>query len=508
MEQPNILFILIDALRAQNLGCYGYSKPVSPNIDQLAKEGVLFKNAFSCTITTYPSLTSIFSGEYPLTHGVKTIQPTVLSRQNIESLHTRGTVFLPELLKSESYTTMAVDWLGRWLKRGYDYYSGVTAPKGLKTFRLLKELALEPIRAKPMRRVKAFIDKWNLYNTFATKFTASAKFTAKAKTIPIRHAGAMTQKAINLMRRCNGNKFFLFIHYWDTHTPYTPPGPYTEKFLKYEYEDDQPIEKLLKSLTPSGSWFMQKRLPEGIQSVKEVLARYDGAVAYVDREISKLVKTLEELGISDNTLVIVTSDHGESLTEHEIHFAHHGLYETTTHVPLIFRYSGFPKTTIESLVQHSDVTPTILDMLGIDSSSLELDGKSALPLIYGKVDKIRNAVLLEEDDVERKRAIRTERYKYITALSKEDAMCRECRRVHGGVEELYDLKVDSEENHSLIEEKESEAKILKQELSDWVQLLESKRGKRSTRRIEKARVDYSVEEEKLIAKKLKELGYM
>jgi arylsulfatase A-like enzyme len=124
------------------------------------------------------------------------------------------------------------------------------------------------------------------------------------------------------------------------------------------------------------------------------------------------------------------------------------------------------------------------------------------------VDKIRDAVLLEEDDVERKRAIRTERYKYITALSKEDAVCRECERVHGGMEELYDLKEDPEEKHNLIDEKESEAKTLKQELSNWVQLLESKRGKRSTRRIEKTRVDYSVEEEKLIAKKLKELGYM
>jgi hypothetical protein len=74
-----------------------------------------------------------------------------------------------------------------------------------------------------MRRVKAFLDKWNLYNTFTTKFTASAKFTAKAKTMPIRHARAMTQKAINLMKRCNERKFFLFIHYWDMHAPYTPP---------------------------------------------------------------------------------------------------------------------------------------------------------------------------------------------------------------------------------------------------------------------------------------------
>lgn len=119
---PNILFIIIDALRVKNLSCYGYEKEVSPNIDDLATQGILFADVYSCINTTDPSLTTIFSGRYPLSHGILGHGARV-TVEEINQFNSFGIQLLPEILKSHGYTTLAVDWLGRWHKRGYDYYS-------------------------------------------------------------------------------------------------------------------------------------------------------------------------------------------------------------------------------------------------------------------------------------------------------------------------------------------------------------------------------------------------
>ena len=123
-HDPNILFILSDALRARNLQCYGYARNVSPNIDTLAKSGVLLSQAFSCATVTDPSLTTIFSGRYQRAHGI--MKHGINRKEDIEKFNEGGTRLLPEILKSRNYTTLAVDWLGRWHKRGYDCYTGLS----------------------------------------------------------------------------------------------------------------------------------------------------------------------------------------------------------------------------------------------------------------------------------------------------------------------------------------------------------------------------------------------
>ena len=100
-----VVFIVIDALRARNLSCHGYPRQTSPNIDNLARQGILCNNAYSCGITTIPSLTSIFSGNYPISHGiVDQTESTILSPRSVERLRESGTIFLPEILKSKTYT--------------------------------------------------------------------------------------------------------------------------------------------------------------------------------------------------------------------------------------------------------------------------------------------------------------------------------------------------------------------------------------------------------------------
>lgn len=143
-EKPNILFIVIDACRARNLGCYGYNKPTSPNIDRLAKEGVLFENAWACTNFTDVSLTSIFSGKYPISHGI-TAHGDQIREEHTQKLKRRNIKFLPEILKSKGYTTLAVDWLGRWHVKGYDYYSGTKKLEGGESKNVTLKEIIKPL---------------------------------------------------------------------------------------------------------------------------------------------------------------------------------------------------------------------------------------------------------------------------------------------------------------------------------------------------------------------------
>jgi len=483
-KKPNILFIIIDALRARNLGCYAYSKPTSPYIDSLAKEGVLFENAFSCAASTYPSLATIFSGKYPLSHGVIKVAPTRLVHRNVQKLNETRTVFLPEVLRLTGYTTLAVDWLGRWNKRGYDYYSGLLGRRRLKLLLLIQKLTVESIRTKFMLGIQNFL---NLHKI-------------DAKTV--------TNKAVNLINKYRDKEFFLFVHYWDVHAPYNPPTNYIQKFNRYDYDDNKSVKEVLGSLKTKQRFYVQKYVMRGVKSINEVLARYDASIAYVDHEVERLIATLERNRIEEDTFIILTSDHGESLGEHGIYFSHHGLYDVTIHVPFILKYGDFlEKKRIIGLVQHVDITPTLLDVLGMEDGALSLDGRSLIPMIFGKLNEIRQEVFCEEADTEWKRAVRTDNYKYIKAVSPKDAICQECDQVHGGIEELYDMNKDPRENNNIIGKNLNMAKILKEKLSTWVRSLEYKKKNKGLQGRTQAEV-YSPEEEKMIVERLKKLGYV
>lgn len=112
VDRLNVVLIVVDALRAQNLGIYGYHKDTSPNIDWLGKRGVVFDNAFSCINTTDPSVTSIFTGRYPISHGIIN-HGTKLTQSEVHAFLRRNIKTLPEILKSNGYITLALDWLGR-----------------------------------------------------------------------------------------------------------------------------------------------------------------------------------------------------------------------------------------------------------------------------------------------------------------------------------------------------------------------------------------------------------
>jgi len=486
----NVVFIIIDALRARNLSCYGYPKQTTPNIDALARKGVLFENAFSCTNVTDSSLTSIFSGKYPINHGIVS-HGIRLQEEQLRKISTIS--FLHEILKSHGYVTLAVDWLKRWHKRNYDVYydlyHGQEDPHGIYKKRATK-----------FKMLKAVADTLRFFKM--DKIYRKGKGTLKYG----REAATVSDVAAELMEQNLNSKFFIFMHYWDTHSMYNPPKSYTEKFYHSEENSGrQSIEEMLNQIQNEGRRKYLRQHLKNAPNLDYVVAQYNGAIAYADHEVGRIMNLIEDRNLSEKTLVILTSDHGESLTEHGIFFDHHGLYDVSIHVPLILKGPGLPEgKKIKGLVQHVDLAPSILDILNIPiSNEKTFDGRSLFPLINGEVKEGHPAIFVEEAYYERKRAVRTTKYKYIEALSKEGAMCRCCQCIHGGLEELYDLSKDPQETQNIVKEEPKVKNNLRKMLSKWVKSFEHVEAEGKL----EERYKRSSEEEKEVMERLRKLGY-
>lgn len=450
-RKPNIILIVIDALRARSLGCYGKEGGQSPNIDKAAEAGVLFEDVYSAWNTTDQSLTSILTGRYPRTHGI-THHGDKVKPEDREIFDSIGVKTLTEHLKEQNYHTMAVDWMARWFTRGFDYY-------GYEKERSLPGKLVHYLFKLPYIHVKYMLSNISLLRLYSKKRKFSLRsaleglsgvlktFRFTFELARIQDAGFVTDLGMDLIRKSQENPFFLFLHYWDTHTPYNGPRG-----------------------------FRPERKNKSSDLKEHLIDIYEGAVSYADHHIGRLMDFLKKEGRLDNTWIIITSDHGESLTEHEIYFDHHGLYDVTTHCPLIFHFPvGFSKPRrIKGFVQHIDLVPTICEWMNISCSTTGFDGVSLLPSIQEGSVRFRNSVFMEESYVQRKIALREEKYKYIFAPDGK-GWCHYCEKVHKGVEELYDLEKDPGEAVNLMARNPETAARMRRELDEIICELNSKR---------------------------------
>lgn len=449
-RSPNIILIVIDALRARNLSCYGSERGSSPNIDKIADKGILFENVFCCWNTTDQSLTAILSGRYPRTHGI-VHHGDKIKPEDLNAFQRLNVKLLSQILQQNGYTTLAIDWMARWFKKGFDYY-------GYKPERNLLEKFIYYFITLPyvhIRYIAVHIGLLRIYSkkrnfslvSFWKGFSGVLRtFLFTFELARIQDAGFVTRLAERLIEKVKKEKFFLFLHYWDTHTPYNCP----KKFLKKG---------------------------KGHLTSKEILlAKYHGAVRYVDQQVGRLFDVLKYEKLLKDTLVIITSDHGDSLIEHEIFFDHHGLYDVTTHVPLILYYPeafSEPKK-VMGFVQHVDLAPTLCELLNIEYKDYGFDGDSLMPIIRGEKKEIRHYVFNEESYVQRKIGFRTKKFKYIFAPDGV-GMCNYCQKAHGGGEELYNLENDPEEMVNIVNENKHIADKMRKELEDLIKSLNSKK---------------------------------
>lgn len=412
----NVVFIAVDTLRADHLSCYGYHRKTSPEIDEFANEGVLFYNAFAPAIPTQPSFTTMLTGVHPINHGIVCHDTKVALSPEIP--------MLPQMLKKHGYVTAAVDNLATaysnvpWFIRGYDYYIDSGGKKVI---------------------------------SFGAKI-----FAEKVNNLAINWIK-------NWRRGERGDKpFFMFLHYWDPHAPYWPPTDCVEKFYKGNPKDT--ANKSLEKIRESPGWvlaWVEEPLKAGITDKVYVEALYDGEIAYVSSQIGELLSTLKEMELTENTLIVLTADHGEGMGEHGVYYDHHNLYEFNIRIPLIMVFPDRlpPKRRVENMVQHIDIVPTILDLLKIPKTE-SVDGTSLLPIISGVEEGYSKIICLENTRMT-KRAMRTREWKLIETLRPD---------FYGhpaGWIELYNMKQDPDETENLAESEEKITHDLLARLEIW-----------------------------------------
>jgi arylsulfatase len=403
-----VILLVIDTLRADHLGCYGYGRDTSPTIDQLAKEGVLFENAYPTDVPTQPSFTSMFTG-------LRGIHTGIVSHSETENL-SEQTPCIPEILSRNGVATAAMSTLymmRRWFARGFRYY-------------------MNPIAGIRERLQQVDADEINAV-------------------------------ALPWIKENKNRDFFIFIHYWDPHGLYLPPKRYRQLF--YEGDECDPENHSLDTLKAQPIWPFTKGhldgIKEGITDIEYVVAQYDGEIRYTDDNVKQLLELLDELGISEETALILTSDHGESMGEHHFYFDHYEAYETTVHVPLIMRYpQAIPKETrIKGLVQSTIcLEPTILNLFGINAPN-QLEGKDLVKLAVGEEEPWRE-IYVNQGLWTAKRAIRTEQWKLIRTI---DPAYWETPEI-----ELFDMQDDPEETRNLASDRQETVNELELRMERWL----------------------------------------
>ncbi|MFD0713901.1 sulfatase [Paenibacillus sp. GCM10027626] len=404
----NIIFISLDTMRADRLGAYGYTKPTSPYMDRIASQGVLFERAYAADIPTEVAHSGIFTGKVGLTTGV-------VSHGSDLTRLPKSVRWLPTMLRDAGFRTAAVDnlyQLKEWFARGYNHYINSVGRKRWIDGRTVNDLA------------KEWLDNYGQ------------------------------------------EPFFLFLHYWDPHTPYLPPEKYKSLFYEQGRNPFDPANRSMEGAYNSAAYpffkYHHYDLLGDVTDAAYINALYDAEVRYLDDLLQELDEHLAQLGLADDTMMVLFGDHGESLTEHDIYWDHCGLYETTVRVPLIMRWPGkiAAGRRVPGLVQQVDLMPTLLAAAGIEVPD-DLDGRSLWPAINGQANGTHERLFLSECAWQAARAVTDGRHKLIVTYD-SGPFKRPAR-------ELYDLEADPDETDNLAFFEPERADLLQQQLEQWVQ---------------------------------------
>jgi len=427
MNKINILVIIIDSLRPDHLRKYGYFRDTSPNIDKFAEEGTSFLNTYSTLPRSEGSITSMLTGLYPHSHGVRLVW---------DNKRNQSVTSLPEILQNHGYSTCFIRSGGL----AYDEFG-----KGFKDYDLLS---------------------WKIENKI--------KRGIRKLFHPGIFVGIAEQRvntAIKWLKKNIKNNFFLMIHCNDLHWPYPVPEPYDHMFDP-NYKGEHDFATLCKGKITRGELiFGIKKLPK--EEIDHAIAHYDGGLRYTDSQIKRLIDFLKENEVYDNTLVIFTADHGENFGEHDFYFQHGAsIYETSLKIPLIFRLPGkIPKNKkIENRVQILDVTPTVLDILDIPVLG-KIEGFNLMPLIEGKIQKVRDFLFIESIEEHfpgnKRMYIKGVKGKW-RAMIVDDWKIIYIPHPEKDIFELYNIKDDFKENNNLIDKEKEKAEEMKKRILDFL----------------------------------------
>lgn len=486
-EKSNIVFIVMDTARADAF--QGNKKSATPNIDEIRSKGVSYSQAFSVAPWTLPSHASLFTGLVPSKHGAHAGHKELTQEYRL----------LPEILREAGYQTVAVS-NNTWISEEFGF------ARGFDIFRKNWQYIQSDVDLGEAARTE---EGWDKLRSVASQLFDGNPITNLANAV----YGQFIRKRANddgakstnewvrdwLQEREKNDPIFLFINYLEPHLEYKPPREYTKPLLP----DNVSYEAAMQVNQDAWSYIAGKTEMSDLDF--EILeALYQAEIAYLDKRIGELRSVLKDRGEWDDTIIVVTGDHGENIGDHGFMDHQYSVYDTLLHVPLIIKGGEFGEgKTIDNLVQLTDLPLTILDAAGIEAPEFrkQTQGTSFYPdsdtdpreyvvaeylapqpsmeALEKRVGELSESVKKYNRSL---RTIRTERWKLI--------------RGSDGSKELYNIESDPGETRDLSDDEPTVRRRLENKLDEWIDSFET------------ADVSGDVEMQQDTKDRLEDLGYL
>jgi arylsulfatase A-like enzyme len=404
-REASVVLVVLDAARARSFGAYGYSRETTPEVDRIAAEGVMFDRAYTPAVYTLGAMSSLWTSQYPDRHHAE--------------------VSYADRLPADRLT------LAEALAAGGVHTAGFVA---------------NPMAGVLFGFERGFAEFEEVHRRFPDLGSRAEAFR---RVLP------------DWLRRNASRRFFAYVHLREPHFPYDPGPPFDTRF--------GPDAPLTREQRRDKTWYTdvnQGRVKPSADEISHLVRLYDGNLAYADREVGALRHALEQAGLWDKTVLVITADHGEQLFEHGYVSHSAQVYEESTHVPLIVRFPGpdAPRgVRVAAPVDLLDVAPTVIDLFGAASerATAEFQGRSLLPVIAGA--PAREAVVSRTVWERPVYGLRDGRFKYIhdTRTSREL---------------LFDLQRDAGESRPIQSAEPLRAAYYRQALHDWMARLKRPSG--------------------------------
>lgn len=466
MAGRNVVLLVIDTLRADHLGTYGYGRATSPELDRLAAESVVFDYAVSQAPWTKPSVASLLSGRYPHEHGVRAEHDALTADVETIAADLQGRGFHTAAFTSNPWITPEFGF-----DRGFDHFFQSARMSGVQmtlAFGLISRLETQ------LRRRGVSLDLTGLLRGPIEHYPTNVERDRK-----------LTEEMLEWLDEHRSDRFFVYAHLIGPHSPYRPPEEFARRFRDPSWDPSS-----IPTVPPprARSIFAPARAVDDAHR-EMLIAQYDAAIAFTDSLVGEIRQGLERLGLLDDTLLVVTSDHGEEFYEHGSWTHWHALYDEAIHVPLMVRLpSVLQPARRPEPVMLVDVYPTIGGLLGIDLAGATLDGLNlfgpavaARPVVYSEYAHYLGATYRSRMALRKK----------LKLIETEDQARNE------SLDELYDHESDPAERTNLLENPSSDvaqrAASLRVALADF--------GAVELARAPKVRMDSATEEQ------LRRLGY-
>ncbi|MDZ7722233.1 MAG: sulfatase-like hydrolase/transferase [candidate division KSB1 bacterium] len=347
-QRPNVVFIICDQMRGDAMGCMGNPNARTPNLDQLAKDGILFENAFANGPVCVPSRISIFSGQYPHQHGTLTNKPAKfidkIDGSLLQHFHDHG-YKIGWIGKNHTLTDSLINSLDTWIER----------------------------KRESFRRYNKYVPPW---------WHSDMLWPTEECNAP-----RNTRDSIEFIKQCKSDQpFFLHISYFDPHPAYFAPSEYVSKYCSRDIQLPEyvPPENLSERLAEHARAMHFDRIRDS--DLTETMRYYHASVEWgVDHQVGRVIEALKEQGLMDNTIVVFTSDHGDFMGQHRMVRKGEYLYDALLHVPMIWYAPGYIESglRVPNLAQGVDIFPTLVDLAG-GAPDENLSGRSLKPFLTGE----------------------------------------------------------------------------------------------------------------------------